>query len=97
MRPNMNEFVPLCVGYPHDFRRLRDFIYLQSFADRIQVVGQKDSVMTGNFEVTIGDRLIHSKKRHGTNCDGTTDTELAMIGELIQEYLDNIDQKSGES
>jgi predicted Rdx family selenoprotein len=97
MRPKSNEFFPLCVGYPHDFRRLRDFIQLQSFADRIQVVGQQDYVTTGNFEVTIGDRLILSKKRHGANCHGTTDTELAMIVGLIQEYLHNIDQKSGES
>jgi predicted Rdx family selenoprotein len=93
----MNGFILLCVGYPHGFRRLRDFLYLQSFAEQIQVVGLQDSVMTGNFEVTIGDRLIHSKKVHGTNCNRTTDTELVMIGELIQEYLDNIDQTSGES
>jgi hypothetical protein len=37
------------LGYERQFIQLRHFLSEQSFADKIQVVGIKDSGFTGNF------------------------------------------------
>jgi len=57
-----------------------------NIGDRIQVVGQKDAGITGNFEVTTSDgQLLHSK-RHGQG-KAESARERAMILEQIQEIL----------
>jgi predicted Rdx family selenoprotein len=64
----------------------------QPFANEIEIIGTEDSTLTGNFEVQIEDQLIVSKKRHGTNCHGLTEVELAVVADMIQEYVeDNAD------
>eukprot|EP00545_Synedropsis_sp_CCMP1620_P011018 CAMPEP_0119027726 /NCGR_PEP_ID=MMETSP1176-20130426/37640_1 /TAXON_ID=265551 /ORGANISM="Synedropsis recta cf, Strain CCMP1620" /LENGTH=48 /DNA_ID= /DNA_START= /DNA_END= /DNA_ORIENTATION= len=45
--------------------------------------------MTGNFEVQIESQLILSKKSHGTNCQALAEAELAVVAEMIQEYLED--------
>ena len=67
------------------------FLSKQDFADKIEIVGKKDSTNTGNFEVTIGEdgQLIHSKRTAGQG-RAETEQERAGIVELIQEYLDDM-------
>jgi hypothetical protein len=85
-----NKFHSLArAGYPRAFQRLKEFLSTQPFCDQIQVVGQEDSILTGNFEVSVGKELILSKKCHGLACNPPTQTEIIVISEMIQEYLDD--------
>jgi hypothetical protein len=70
---------------------LQDFLSKQGFADKIEIVGKKDSASTGNFEVTVGDngQLIHSKRTAGQG-RATSNEERALIVEMIEEYLDDM-------
>jgi hypothetical protein len=70
---------------------LQDFLSKQDFADKIQIVGKKDTSNTGNFEVTVGDnrQLIHSKRTAGQG-RAESAKERALIVEMIEEYLDDM-------
>lgn len=77
-------------GYGRQFLQLRDFLSNQSFADKIEVVGIKDTAVTGNFEVMIGEekQLVHSKRTAGQG-RAESAQERSMICEFIQEYLED--------
>ena len=58
------------VGYQGYFYNFKHFLEQQSYASRIKVVGKRDAIATGRFEVSLlkgGDKhtkeLIHSKKQ----------------------------------
>jgi hypothetical protein len=80
--------LPVCIGYVKQFRSLRDFLSQQPFYDNIEMIPMEDRGVTGNFEITIGNQLVHSKRTAGQGrC--TNSKERAMLLEFIQEYLDD--------
>ena len=40
----------------------------EDFPNQLVIRGQKDSTVTGNFEITCNGELLHSKKQGGKYC-----------------------------
>lgn len=57
-------------GYAPKFRKLKEQLDGE-FPDKLDISGEGTPEVTGYFEVTVGDELIHSKK----NGDGYVDNE----------------------
>jgi hypothetical protein len=77
------------LGYHKQFVGLRDFLNSQSsIANRIEVIGKKDPMITGNFEVTVVEtgQVLHSKKHAGQG-KATTMAERKAILEQVEELL----------
>lgn len=57
-------------GYAPKFKKLQEQLE-GDFPDQLDVTGEGTPEVTGFFEVTVGDELVHSKK----NGDGYVDSE----------------------
>lgn len=78
--------VPFNSGNEFYYRKLRDYLSSEpSVADKITVVPKEDRALTGNFEVTIGRDVLHSKKKGMGRTE--TEAEKQAILEKIQELL----------
>jgi hypothetical protein len=77
-----------CIGYVIQYRSLQAFLSQQPFYNHIELIPREDRGVTGNFEITIGNQLVHSKRTAGQGkC--TNSKERTMLVEFIQEYLDD--------
>ena len=74
------------VGYKSYYISLGKFLQKQPFADKIKVKGTQDWVATGNFDVIVGDTLVHSKKRYGEGRANTAEERTAICN-AIEEAL----------
>jgi len=73
-------------GYKFYYTSFKRFLEMQSFTDEIVIVGKQDWIATGNFEVTVGETLVHSnKQRHEGFARGTKEREA--ICQAIQHAL----------
>ena len=69
---------------------LKDFLVTQPFASDINFIAERDSGVTGNFEIKIIEtgELIHSKKR-GANLP-KTNRDMHEIAVRIEEAFENM-------
>lgn len=82
-----------CAGYAQHFRSLSEFLSAK-FGDAIEMVGQEDEAITGNFEVTAGQQLIHSRPDK-QQCQGSlaaTPQERSYIVAAIETLLEDADE-----
>jgi len=71
-------------GYASKFRRLETELNGE-FPDKLEITSEGTPTVTGYFEVTVGDKMVHSKK----NGDGYVDSDkkLNTIIDAIHEAL----------
>jgi hypothetical protein len=68
------------------YQQLRDFLSSEpTVAEKIKVEPKEDRQVTGNFEVTIGRDVLHSKKKGMGRTE--TQAERDAILEKIRELL----------
>ena len=58
------------------------------FGDDVEVIGQRDAGVTGNFNVVLAQtgELIFSKAKYGGRCE--TDEQRSVVFAKIREYLE---------
>lgn len=73
-------------GYKSYYINLKRYLQNQSFADSITVFGKQDFTRTANFEVWVGETLVHS---NNSRRDGyaNRDKEREAICQAIQQEL----------
>ena len=76
-------------GYGRQVEGLRKYLSTQSIFDKIQFIPVPDRGITGNFEVTAGDQLIHSKRQGQGKAESSQ--ERAMIVERIVDILEEME------
>jgi len=57
----------------------------KQFGESVHVISQKDSGITGNFEISVEGKLVHSKKAGAGFLD--TQEKLTALYEAIYEYI----------
>jgi predicted Rdx family selenoprotein len=75
-------------GYTSYFYNLRYFLEQQPFSSRIKVVGKRDMIATGRFEVTVKEtkETIHSKKA-GMGWPTTNEKKRAICDKINEALL----------
>jgi hypothetical protein len=64
-------------GYRSFYTHLKRYLHSQHFAEHIVIVGKQDFGRTGNFEVWVGETLVHSNKtRRDGYANRTKDREV---------------------
>lgn len=84
-------FFTSLTGYGRQFNALKDFLSKQpKLANRVAVIGKKDSTVTGNFEVTVTEtgEVLHSK-RHGGQGKAESQKERDAIVARLEEITEN--------
>lgn len=61
---------------------LGKFLQKQPFADKINIKGTQDWGTTGNFDVIVGDTLIHSKTKYGQGRANTVEEQSAICNKI---------------
>jgi len=76
-------------GFEKKFKATRKLLQEQ-FGDQIHIVSQKDEGVTGNFEISVDGKLVHSKK----NGDGFVDSQAkkSKIFEAIYEQTPPVEK-----
>lgn len=71
-------------GYAPKFRRLQDELE-RKFNDQVKITGEGTPEVTGFFEVTVNDTLVHSKK----NGDGYVDSDAKKnkIFKAVEDFI----------
>jgi len=71
-------------GYASKFRSLEKELAGQ-FPDKLEITGEGTKAVTGYFEVTVGDKMVHSKQKGDGFVDN--DKKLNKIVDAIHDAL----------